>query len=363
MDKLENIVAYSRDGKGLMNAERRQLIQSLFEQYIRMFSARDKHISSYFSKNFTGYAGSSTELIIGEAQLLSATQQDFAQVPEHIGIEMLSLCLQDLTDDVVIATGFFHIHLPIPEPFLSQETARLVLVFRYEETDWKIVHGGLSIPYEAVQGAEMYPVSAIELRNRELEQLIDIRTYELKQANRLLQVRSETDGLTQISNRRYFDYMLNKEWDRGQRFGAELSVIMLDIDYFKKYNDYYGHLAGDACLQTLAQELQSALTRAGDVVARYGGEEFVVLLPNTDHHAALKVAAHLHTSIESLAIPHPQSSFGIVTVSLGVASLMPVAEYPPVELVKLADIALYRAKSAGRNRVEVYDCPVPEMLL
>lgn len=323
MIELDKIVSHSRDCDGPMCAERQQLIYSLFKKYIDMYSSRDERMGSYFSENFTGFSGSSNDMVTNKTQVLELIQQDYAQVSEPIGIEILELTLQDLADDVVAATAFFHLHLPLSDPFLSEEVARLVLVFRYEQTDWKIVHGGLSIPFEPTQGAEMYPVSAIEKRNRDLEQLIEVRTKELEQANRLLQIRSDTDGLTQISNRRYFDSMLKKEWNRCERLGAELSVIMLDIDYFKKYNDHYGHLAGDDCLQTLAQEFTKSLTRAGDLVARYGGEEFVVLLPTTGLHAALDVAAHLEKAVASLALPHAQSSFGIVTVSLGVACLTP----------------------------------------
>ncbi|HZJ91529.1 MAG TPA: diguanylate cyclase [Thiopseudomonas sp.] len=363
MIEFDKIVSHSRTGEGQMCPERRQLIYSLFEKYIDMFSSRDDLVGSYFSENFTGFSGSSDVLLTNKAHALEMIQQDLSQVSESLGIEMLELTLQDLADDVVVATGFFHLHLPLADPFLSEEISRLVLIFRYEQTDWKIVHAGLSIPFAPTQGAEMYPVSAIEKRNCELEQMIEVRTQELAQANRLLQIRSETDGLTQISNRRYFDSMLKKEWKRGQRFGTELSVIMLDIDYFKKYNDHYGHLAGDSCLTKIAQGLNQVMTRAADVVARYGGEEFVVLLPNTDQQAALRVAQHLQETVVLLAIPHAQSSFGIVTVSLGVASLIPSDQYPAVELVKLADIALYRAKSAGRNRVEVYDCGLIETSL
>ena len=363
MLKLENIVAHSRDGKGSMSAERQQLIRSLFEKYIDMYSSRDKRVISYFSENFSGYAGSSEELITNQAQLLKAIEQDLTQIPERIRIDMLSLCLQDLADDVVVATGFFHIHLSTPQPLLSQKTARLALIFCHEQTEWKIVHGGLSIAFESLEGDEMYPVSAIEQRNRELEQLIVVRTQELEQANQLLQIRSNTDCLTQISNRRYFDSMLEQEWNRGQRLGSKLSVIMLDIDYFKRFNDHYGHVAGDSCLQELAQQLQSSLTRAGDVVARYGGEEFVVLLPNTDKQAALTVAKHLQEAIASLAMPHAESSFGIVTVSFGIASLIPSDLHSAVELVKFADRALYNAKLAGRNCIEVHDYDVNDSYL
>ena len=363
MHKLENIVAHSRDSKCPMSAERQQLIRSLFEKYINMYSSRDEGVRSFFSENFSGYAGSSKQLITDQAQLLKAIEQDFAQIPECIGIDMLSLCLQDLADNVVVATGFLHIHLPVSQSFLSQETARLVLVFRYEQTEWKIVHGGLSIPFESLECDEMYPVSAIEQRNRELEQLIVVRTQELEQANQLLQIRSNTDCLTQISNRRYFDSMLEQEWNRGQRSKSELSIIMLDIDYFKRFNDHYGHVEGDSCLQELAQKLQASLTRAGDVVARYGGEEFVVLLPNTDKQAALTVAKHLQEAIASLAIPHAESSFGIVTVSFGIASLIPSDLHSAVELVKFADSALYNAKLAGRNCIEVHEYDVNDSYL
>lgn len=363
MIDFDKIISLSRTGEGQMCPERQQLIYSLFKKYIDMFSSRDERMGAYFSENFTGFSGSSDVMVTNKTQVLELIEQDYSQVSEPIGIEMLELTLQDLADDVVVATAFFHLHLPFADPFLSEEVSRLVLIFRYEQTNWKIVHGGLSIPFAPTQGAEMYPVSAIEKRNSELEQLIEVRTKELAQANRLLQIRSETDGLTQISNRRYFDSMLKQEWNRGQRSSTELSVIMLDIDYFKKFNDHYGHLAGDSCLKQLAQGLNQTVTRAGDVVARYGGEEFIVLLPNTDKQAAFEVAQHLQETVVSLAIPHAKSSFGIVTVSLGVASLIPSDQYPAVELVKLADIALYRAKSAGRNCVEVYDGAVREAYL
>ncbi|OEU73896.1 MAG: deoxyribodipyrimidine photolyase [Desulfuromonadales bacterium C00003068] len=338
-----------------MRAERHQLICSLFEEYIEMYASRDDRLTSRFSDNFSGYAGSSDVLITDKAEWIRITRQDFTQIPERIDIEMLDLSLQDLADDVVAVTAFFHIHLPPPEGILSNETARLVLVFRQESTAWKIVHSGISIPYGLAHDDEIYPMSRLEKRNLELEQIINVRTNELAEANKILQIQCNTDGLTNISNRRHFDYLLNQEWNRGQRSGTPLAVIMLDIDYFKSFNDHYGHLAGDICLKKLAQRLAQSSRRVGELVARYGGEEFVILLPNTVKQAAFEVAKHIQKMVLSLEIPHVTSSHGIVTVSLGVASLQPSSQQLPVELVRLADAALYRAKLAGRNCVQLED--------
>ncbi len=353
MGKLEKIVSHSRDGASQMGAERHQLIYSLFEEYIEMYAARDDRLVSHFSDNFSGYAGSSDVLITDKAEWIRITRQDFAQIPERIDIEMLDLSLQDLAEDVVAVTAFFHIHLPTPEHILSNKTARLVLVFRYEKTAWKIVHSGISIPYSLAHDDEIYPMTQLEMRNLELEQIIESRTKELAEVNRLLQIQSNTDGLTNISNRRHFDYLLSQEWNRGQRSGTPLALIMLDIDHFKLFNDLYGHIAGDHCLQDLAQGLVQSARRVGELVARYGGEEFVILLPNTDEQTAFETAKHLQEMVLSLAIPHAQSSYAIVTVSFGVASLQPSSQQIPVELVRMADAALYRAKSSGRNCVQL----------
>ncbi len=353
MGKLDKIVAHSRDSISPMRAERHQLICSLFEEYIEMYASRDDRLTSHFSDNFSGYAGSSDVLVTDKAEWIRITRQDFAQITDRINIEMLNLSLQDLAEDVVAVTAFFHIHLPIPEKILSRETARLVLIFRHEQAAWKIVHSGISIPYGLANDNEIYPMSRLEKRNLELEQIINVRTKELAEANRLLQIQSNTDGLTNISNRRHFDYVLNQEWNRLQRSGAPLAVIMLDIDHFKSFNDLYGHLAGDSCLQRIALLLAQSVRRVGELVARYGGEEFVILLPNTDKQTAFEVAKHIQEMVLSLAIPHAKSSFGIVTVSLGVASVQPSCDKLPVELVRLADAALYRAKLVGRNCVEM----------
>jgi diguanylate cyclase (GGDEF)-like protein len=173
----------------------------------------------------------------------------------------------------------------------------------------------------------------------------------LKDANQKLEVLVNSDGLTKIANRRCFDARLNEEWKRLAREEQLLSIIIFDLDFFKFYNDFYGHLAGDDCLTQIAQTIHQTVDRAGDLVARYGGEEFVVLLPNTDLDGAISVAERMQQAIQDLAIPHQQSSVKpIVTISLGIASVQPTMEVQPNTLIDLADQALYRAKQQGRDR-------------
>jgi diguanylate cyclase (GGDEF)-like protein len=285
-----------------MKPERQQLIRSLFDEYIEMYASRDLRLIDRFSENFSGYAGSSDVLVTDRGEWIRITRQDFAQVPERIRIEMRDLSLQDLSDDVVVVTAFFRIHLPIPEHILSRETARLVLIFRCEEEGWKIAHSGISIPFGLAREGEIYPMQNLLERNRELEAIIVERTRALEEANVRLEAQSNTDGLTGIANRRNFDRVLAQEWDRGQRAGTPLALVMLDVDHFKHFNDFYGHLAGDACLQSLSRALAQAGRRAGEMVARYGGEEFVVLLPNTCLREALETARYIQQIIWSLEL-------------------------------------------------------------
>lgn len=163
-----------------------------------------------------------------------------------------------------------------------------------------------------------------------------------------------TDGLTGLANRRHFDDALNKEFFRLKRSKTPLSLIMLDIDHFKKFNDRYGHLAGDDCLRQVATALRIAVGRAPDFVARYGGEEFVVILPDTSRNGAETVAERLRKMVTGLVIPHESSETAAhVTVSLGVATIRSENMNQPEEVVALADSALYQAKADGRNRFVV----------
>jgi diguanylate cyclase (GGDEF)-like protein len=163
---------------------------------------------------------------------------------------------------------------------------------------------------------------------------------------------STTDPLTGVANRRNFDDALVLEWRRAARSRTPLSLIMIDIDAFKAYNDVYGHQAGDDCLRRVAESLQSHLHRAGDIVTRYGGEEFAVLV---DGDRAGDLAELLRASVEKMTIEHRASpASNVVTISVGVATTIPDRDRDPAALLKAADEALYAAKAAGRNRVSVH---------
>lgn len=176
-------------------------------------------------------------------------------------------------------------------------------------------------------------------------------TRDLQQANRELDLLSMVDQVTGLANRRRFDEALNDEWRRGIRSGAPLALVMIDVDFFKAFNDSYGHQPGDLCLRYVCSAIRSVVRRPGDLVARYGGEEIAALLPNSTLAGARVLAESMRKAVEGLNIPHAGSTVSRwVTVSAGVAFLVPVATVPPAELVAQADRALYRAKEEGRNR-------------
>jgi two-component system chemotaxis family response regulator WspR len=170
-------------------------------------------------------------------------------------------------------------------------------------------------------------------------------------ANIELQQLAALDGLTGIANRRGFDQTLALEWQRGQRAQTPLSLLICDIDFFKLYNDSLGHLAGDLCLKKVAAALTAQLKRPADLAARYGGEEFAILLPDTTADGALNVAHACRRQLASLGIAHPQAPVGIVTLSIGVASMLPAPASTLEQLIRHADLALYAAKRGGRDQV------------
>ena len=171
-----------------------------------------------------------------------------------------------------------------------------------------------------------------------------------------LQLLATIDSLTQIANRRCFDQYLNQEWTRLIREQAPISLLLCDIDYFKLYNDTYGHQAGDRCLTIVAQTIKNGAKRPADLVARYGGGEFAVILPNTNLFGAVKIAEGLRLEILNLQIPHAGSDVSqVVTISIGAASQIPVREHSPATLIDKANRALYQAKTEGRNRLVIHE--------
>lgn len=233
-----------------------------------------------------------------------------------------------------------------PEQWVAQRLERRrtnaqPLLLRYAKDRW--IHA-----YE-VQTAAGYTVVA----RAEVTDLVR-KEQLLAQANESLSRQSTTDGLTGIANRRKFDQTLATEWQRAARAGASLSLLLVDIDHFKRYNDHYGHVAGDECLRRVAQVLASCVRRAGELLARYGGEEFVLLLPGADLPQARELAQRCLLAMHEAGIPHAASpTTDHVTFTIGVAQVHPNAARDPEGLVNAADTAMYRAKTDGRNRFEV----------
>ncbi len=200
--------------------------------------------------------------------------------------------------------------------------------------------------------------SALRLRRemkerREREEELEIITSLLEDANRELEKMASIDGLTGLANRMLFDKFLDREWKSALREDKKLALIMLDIDFFKYYNDFYGHQAGDECLKRLAKKLDEITYRPRDLAARYGGEEFAVIMPDTDIQGGIKVAERIRSGVESMEIPHEKSKVsGYVTVSVGVAIALPGNEEGVEALINASDQALYLAKNDGRNRVK-----------
>lgn len=197
-------------------------------------------------------------------------------------------------------------------------------------------------------------LQALAAQHALLEHRVIERTQELAKANEELSHISTSDSLTQLPNRRRFDEVLKLEFERAKRTGSPLSLVMLDIDFFKRYNDTYGHVRGDECLFAVAQAISGAFARSVDMAARYGGEEFAVILPETDMAGALAMAERLRERIASLGIAHGTSDVADhVTASLGVATLLANGNTSAGDLVQRADEQLYLAKSRGRNKVAV----------
>lgn len=179
-------------------------------------------------------------------------------------------------------------------------------------------------------------------------------TGELKRRTDKLEQLSIQDGLTEVANRRHFEKTLEKEWQRALRTRSPLSLLLLDIDHFKAYNDSLGHQAGDECLRRVAHRLQQSVSRPGDLVARYGGEEFTLILPDTDNEGAHLIAKRIQSELAALRIEHRCSEIAdTITVSIGVATIVPDPDSKPDDLISAADRALYRAKENGRNRIEL----------
>ena len=263
---------------------------------------------------------------------------------------LVAVVLSHLRNLGVLPTNFYTTQLTQ----LGSALEMLLLSFALADRYTAMRRERMRAQEEALQ-AQGALVTSLQASEQVLELRVAERTAELQAANQKLEALSMTDGLTGIANRRQFDAALAREWARAARLGQTLSLGLLDVDWFKLYNDHYGHQAGDLCLQRIARVLSETMGRTGDLVARYGGEEFVFIAPDTPGEGALQMADKVCQALVSLSIVHEKSALGVVSASIGVASLRPHEDQPALELLKAADAALYLAKARGRNQVVLSD--------
>jgi diguanylate cyclase (GGDEF)-like protein len=184
--------------------------------------------------------------------------------------------------------------------------------------------------------------------------LLSKTNLELEKANHKLELLSYTDSLTGLLNRRRFDDMIRKEWERCKRYSIPISLIMIDIDYYKNYNDFYGHQAGDECIVKITKAISDLVHRSSDIIARYGGEEFVIGLPHIECDKAYQIAESIRSIVEDIKIPHEKSNVSkYVTISLGVSTITPNKEFSYKDLIESADMALYKAKVKRNHTVSL----------
>ncbi len=293
------------------------------------------------------------------AFLSLAMQRDGHQVVEaRTGEECLAVAQQDYQDIVLLDA-----QMPIMDGFTCcaelkatlGDTCPPVIIITgladKKSVDRAFSVGAIDYATKPIHMAVLRHRVRQVLKERELRNQLAAINQQLAAANRELQKLARIDSLTQVANRRYFEEMLEREWNRLARSQEPLGILLCDLDFFKQYNDTYGHLAGDRCLKDICSALKHSVQRPADLIARYGGEEFVVLLPNTDIPGTLAVAERIHQVIRNMAIPHVGSQTSdTVTMSIGAAAMIPDLSHHPAKLVDIADRALYSAKHRGRNQ-------------
>lgn len=251
-------------------------------------------------------------------------------------------------------TYVFEVSAAKPDGVWGEASARLAVIvepFFYQTTWFRALSAAMMLA--VALGGYSLRVRRLKAEERRLSRMVAERTADLRVANERLEQLAAQDPLTGLANHRRFAQFLDEEWQRSRRAKKPVSLVLLDVDEFKKFNDTRGHQAGDECLRAVASALGSAVRRGTDLAARYGGEEFVVVLPDTPAGGALLIAEAVRSAVEALGLPHGASRVApYVTVSVGVATAVPAGESSWADLVRDADRALYRAKDLGRNRVE-----------
>ena len=231
--------------------------------------------------------------------------------------------------------------------------AAFMSLLTHQEIDWTVLHR--TYTFSSLLGMSLaYAIDRQHRENYLQNCIIEVTQAELTQQAEELSRLSQQDSLTGLANRRHLNEVLEKEWRWAQRHHMPMTIMMIDIDYFKAYNDTLGHLAGDECIKRISHSLKTVTSRSHDLAARYGGEEFMLVLPMTDVHEAQALSRHVISLIRQLNIPHPASQVSdVVTISTGVATLIPTQEDDLAEFIVRADRALYLAKSEGRNQYQI----------
>ncbi len=278
----------------------------------------DKIFRHHLDGSFLDIKGQSADLILPREAIMGNNLRDLP-IPDHIKADLLELI------ELTITTGH-------PQTYVHQllkQDGMHIYESRFAKSG---IDEAVCIVRDITE--RQRTEAALHTANQELERLAHL------------------DGLTEMANRRQFDTYLRREWLRLMREQAPLSLILCDVDFFKKYNDTYGHLAGDSCLQHVAKAIAAVIKRPADLAARYGGEEFAVILPNTNLFSATHIAKQIRLAVKGLDICHDTSEVGqYVTLSLGVTSMIPTVDTEPTVLVDAADSALYQAKQKGRDRL------------
>ncbi len=285
------------------------------------------------------------DVSVNLALMSAILENDCRTICTEDSAQVLSLALEHQPDLILLdimmpgMNGFQVCELLKANP----NTRRIPVIFLTSLTEEEDEERGLGLgAIDYITKPFSVPVVRARVRNH----------LEMQRQRDLLERLSSIDGLTGISNRRAFDQALEREWLRAQRHESPLSLLMIDVDLFKQFNDGYGHIAGDDCLKAVARTVADQAGRSADLVARYGGEEFACILPDTCRGGAIRVAEKIRQAVLALRIPHAFSTVSNqVTVSIGGAMTRPGSRVDPAELVRRADAQLYESKNAGRNRI------------
>jgi diguanylate cyclase (GGDEF)-like protein len=322
-----SLIGRSLDTVPLLSAIAETAVGSDQPQGSLSFVAAD---GSKRSLSFARIAGTQSRLVVSidEAKVSAAIDRDIRTAYLQLGF----VCLFVLLGALIAAEKL--IINPIE---MMVATAK-----RFGEGEWTVRAARNGLPSEFVPLARAFNAMAAQLSQRERD---------LVATNDRLTVIASIDMLSGLANRRGFQSRLDFEWMKAEQFEAELSLLMIDVDHFKLFNDTYGHPEGDACLTRLGETLAGIAAQTMGFAGRYGGEEFCLLLPNTDGARAIEIGERVRAAVESLAMPHSTSNYQTVTVSIGVASAKPSNTQSPADLIEAADAALYAAKHRGRNAV------------